>query len=284
MRPQRKAKVDSRLKSFKAGFTLIELLVVIAIIAILAAILLPVLQAAKERSLAANDMSNKRQLQISCNMYVGDNNDYFPFNPDQSSTSLGTPPWVAGVMDWTASSDNTNAALLVNSASSALASVSATTTVDLSLPCRRFFKPEYPERFGMELPRAECGDGCGDRWRWNHGGNGLKPPSSLSDYNLDSRGMFYATRMNQLRNPGPSDSWVFTDEHPDSIDDGILYIIPYYGTETAYGSFTELPSFLHNNSDGISFADGHAEIHKWRDPRTMGGGSHINPRPTIPAV
>ncbi len=272
MRPQRKAKVNCRPQPAQAGFTLIELLVVIAIIAILAAILLPVLAAAKERALAANDMSNKRQLQISCNMYVGDNNDNFPFNPDQSSTSLGTPPWVAGVMDWTTSSDNTNTALLLNSTSSALATVSSTTPLIYHCPADIFLNPNTQAGKGWSYRVRSVAMDAAIGGGGTTAGNGLKPPASLSDYNLDSRGMFYATKMNQLRNPGPSDSWVFTDEHPDSIDDGILYIVPMYGTETAYGNFTELPSFLHNNADGISFADGHAEVHKWRDPRTRGGG------------
>jgi prepilin-type N-terminal cleavage/methylation domain-containing protein len=272
MRPQSKAKVNCRLRSSRAGFTLIELLVVIAIIAILAAILLPVLRAAKERALSANCMSNKRQLQIACNMYVGDNNDYLPFNPDQSSTTLGTPPWVGGVMTWDTSSDNTNTALLVNSAYSGLATVSSTTPLIYHCPADIYLDPNTQAGKGWSYRVRSVAMDAAIGGGGSTAGNGLKPPSSLSDYNLDTRGMFYATKMNQLRDPGPSDSWVFTDEHPDSIDDGILYIVPMYGTETAYGNFTELPSFLHGNADGISFADGHAEIHKWRDSRTMGGG------------
>lgn len=57
------------------GFTLIELLVVIAIIAILAAILLPVLQAAKKRSQVAVCLNNMRQLGLAFHMYATDNND-----------------------------------------------------------------------------------------------------------------------------------------------------------------------------------------------------------------
>ena len=59
-------------------------------------------------------------------------------------------------------------------------------------------------------------------------GPGYKPAASLASlYAGEPNGMmFYATKATQLRNPGPSDSWVFTDEHPDSIDDGILYIAP----------------------------------------------------------
>ena len=58
------------------------------------------------------------------------------------------------------------------------------------------------------------------------------------------------------------------DEHPDSIDDGILYSNPNSPASIGIGPFTEMPSSLHSGSCGIAFADGHAEIHKWVDPRT----------------
>jgi prepilin-type N-terminal cleavage/methylation domain-containing protein len=58
-----------------AGFTLIELLVVIAIIAILAALLLPALAQAKERSRRVKCLSNLRQVGVAATMYAGENQD-----------------------------------------------------------------------------------------------------------------------------------------------------------------------------------------------------------------
>lgn len=61
-----------------AAFTLIELLVVIAIIAILAAVLLPVLSAARRKGQQTTCINNQKQLAIGMNLYINDNNNTFP--------------------------------------------------------------------------------------------------------------------------------------------------------------------------------------------------------------
>ena len=70
----------------------------------------------------------------------------------------------------------------------------------------------------------------------------------------------------QIVKPGPSQALVFLDEREDSIDDG------YYAVNMIRGGGAQLVNFpgsFHNGAGGLTFADGHAEIHKWLDPRTV---------------
>jgi len=74
------------------AFTLIELLVAIAVIGIVAALLLPALARAKERSRQAACLSNLRQIGLAFSLYLGDHEDRFADRRDLKS-SLGYKPW-----------------------------------------------------------------------------------------------------------------------------------------------------------------------------------------------
>jgi len=85
------------------GFTLIELLVVIAIIAILAALLLPVLSKAKARTQGVSCTSNMKQMQLGALLYGNEFNDCLPCNVPLSpqfggDSTTGLPCWVDGTM------------------------------------------------------------------------------------------------------------------------------------------------------------------------------------------
>ncbi len=74
------------------AFTLIELLVVIAVVAILAALLFPVLGRAKESGRATACLSNLRQAGIALQLYVQENNNRLPFMRDRSLTTTNELP------------------------------------------------------------------------------------------------------------------------------------------------------------------------------------------------
>ncbi|MGH7943018.1 MAG: prepilin-type N-terminal cleavage/methylation domain-containing protein, partial [Limisphaerales bacterium] len=80
------------------GFTLIELLVVIAIIAILAAILLPVLAKAHRKALRVIDINNMKQQAAASFMYASDFNDWYPICNLGAGNSGGSKPTVNGLL------------------------------------------------------------------------------------------------------------------------------------------------------------------------------------------
>src|SRR5215471_2029008 len=88
----------NRQKSPASAFTLIELLVVITIIAILAALLLPVLSRARDRAQALFCMNNNKQLMLATHMYATDNNDVLPPNGDDDDDYDGEGYWFNGNM------------------------------------------------------------------------------------------------------------------------------------------------------------------------------------------
>ncbi len=64
----------------------------------------------------------------------------------------------------------------------------------------------------------------------------------------------------------PSQTFVFIDEHPDSID--FVTFLVENRMDMGGLTFGSCPSSLHGGGATVSFADGHVELHRWQDPRT----------------
>ena len=145
------------------AFTLIELLVVIAIVAILAALLLPVLSRARQKGQQVVCLSNLHEIGVAFILHLNDHQDFFPDRRDlKSSLPGGYRPWTtwppsdprAGWAATTLSNENPNFTLwtcpaaVISRAGNIVQSAQATSTASNAPLCRywawRFDRPDDP--------------------------------------------------------------------------------------------------------------------------------------------
>ena len=241
------------MKQPQKAFTLIELLVVIAIIAILAAMLLPALSLSKVKAQGVQCLSNLRQLAYAWLMYPDDNNGLIT-NPGNSRTEPFV--WQRLWMDFNGgNTDNTNYALLMNPDQSKFATYVRNPHI-YKCPADR-----SNVRIGAQMHPRVVSMGMSQAF-------GKPMPAGSSGFWLPYTGYKVFEKVADMANPGPVKLYVLLDEHPDSINGGGFANQMVEPTALGQSKIIDFPASYHNGAAGINFADGHSEIHKWRDSRT----------------
>ena len=231
----------SRQQSSDPAFSQVDLLTIIGILALLVLWLTPALARTRVTDQSLQCRNNLRQLMHGWRMYAEDNNGVLV--PPQFG-GLDCFFWVAGDLNYAANNpDNTNQVYLANGVLGPYMKNPAL----YKCPADQSLAAEG----GVLLPRVrtmsmnEAFSNYGEGWIANN--------------------YWHYQKLADILRPAPANVWVLIDEHPDSINDAACGV-----NMTPYGGiWQDMPGILHDGGCSFAFADGHCELHKWQDPRTL---------------
>jgi len=252
------------------AFTLIELLVVIAIIAILAAILMPVLNKAQQRAQLVYCINNLNELGKAWIMYAHDNQDNLVpvtgYNSLVTSVSGLAEAQPGGPMaSWVLGTE----ALLTDATNSifiedGLLYPYVNNTKSYKCPADNI--SVIPALQGQQKNRSYSMN-C---WMNPDSADNL---NTTSRYNGPPNQQVVYTKLTTIRDP--ADRWVFIEENPYSINDGLFVCDISY-----LHDWIDIPASYHNHGLALCFADGHVESKIWHDGNVINYDVTTNPNTT----
>jgi hypothetical protein len=272
------------------------LLVVIAIIAILAAMLLPALAKAKAKALQIKCMSNAKQFTLAFHQYATDSAELFPPNPDDGGAPQGYI-WCAGSVrggmpdDPVPAGDHTFDPDILRDDKATLIAPYVGRNVEIfrcpADPRSGLYDGNVFANFGRIFPAARGiamnqAVGTVDPGYYPRTGSHSGAPNQATSgpwltgtLGGNKHDNPYATfgKMTDFRRLGPSMVFLTVDEDPYSINDAGIAI------SCGQVKWIDYPSAYHDWGCGLSFCDGHAEIHKWRGRSTRVRNKALGPPP-----
>lgn len=225
------------------AFTLLEVATVLAMGLLAICCFSPALARSRSGGQVLRCLNNHRQLINAWQMYAIEHHGKLPMNyHGAGGTTVTGKPWAWGWLDWTTAIDNTNTLFLTDDKYCSIAKYLGNDARVFKCPSDTVLSAAQQNRGWKQRARSyslnmAVGEGNATSGVWD--------PVYAQIYKLSD-----------LRYPTVADTYVFTEEHPDSMNDPAFQ-------NPRKAEWPDVPASYHDGAAVYSFADGHAEIHQW---------------------